>query len=66
MSEPDDAQAKARTEISKPIVWEDVLGCETDLPPWRFHSFEMPDGQRLIALFFGQHLAEIELVERGR
>jgi hypothetical protein len=64
MSEPDDAQDKERTEIGKPISWEDALGCEVDLPPWRFHSFEMPDGQRFIALFFGQHLAEVELVER--
>jgi hypothetical protein len=39
-----------------------VLGCETDLPRWGFHTFEMPDGQRFIALFFGQHLAEIQLV----
>jgi len=66
MSEPDDAQAGARTEIGKPIDWEALLGRETDLPSWRFHSFEMPDGQRFIALFFGQDLAEIELVGQGR
>jgi|KBSSwiStaDraftv2_1062776.scaffolds.fasta_scaffold4493238_1 hypothetical protein len=57
-----EVEAKARTEIGEHVVWEDVLGCETDLPRWGFHTFEMPDGQRFIALFFGQHLAEIQLV----
>jgi hypothetical protein len=57
-----EVEAKARTEIGEHVSWEDVLGCETDLPRWGFHTFEMPDGQRFIALFFGQHLAELQLV----
>jgi hypothetical protein len=57
-----EVEAKARTEIGKHVLWQDVLGCEMDLPRWAFHTFEMPDGQRFIALFFGQQLAEIQLV----
>jgi hypothetical protein len=64
MSEPDDAHTKATAETAEPIEWEDVLGSEKDLPRWGFRSFELPDGQRFIALFFGQRIAEIELVER--
>ncbi len=59
-----DVEAKARKEIGARVLWEDVPGCEMDLPPGGFHSFEMPDGQRFIAQFFGPDLAEIELVER--
>jgi hypothetical protein len=67
-----EVEAEARTEIGKHLLWEDALGRAVDLPPWGFHSFQMPDGQRFIALFFGQNLAEIELVgsessaDRGR
>lgn len=56
-----EVEATAREEIRAAVFWP--LD-EMDLPPWGFHSFEMPDGQRFIALFFGPDSAEIELVER--
>jgi hypothetical protein len=61
-SSPSLAEAGAHTENGRHALWQEALGCEMDLPRWGFHSFEMPDGQRFIALFFGQELAEIELV----
>jgi hypothetical protein len=56
-----EVEALTRKELYDNIL--EPSGFAPGLPPWGFHSFELPNGQRLIAFIRNQSLVTVDLAE---